>query len=433
VVMDPHTGRVLAMVGGTGFRNRDFNRATQAKRQPGSAFKPFVYLTGLENGLSPSYIIVDGPVSLYQGAGLPLWTPKNYHNDYLGPTTLRIGVEKSRNAMTVRLSQMLGIDRVLEMGRRLGIYDERTPRNFSIILGSAETKLINMAMAYSIVVNGGKRVTPTLVERIQDRHGKLVFRSDQRACPGCQESLPAGEEKKEEKPKEETASGGIGEGVSTAPLSNEVPIIPDARETVVDPLSSYQIVSILEGVVQHGTAQRAKALGLTVGGKTGTTNDSRDVWFMGFTPDLVVGTYIGFDQPRSLGEKETGGSTALPAFIRFFEQAKADIQPQPFRIPPGIHLIKINHDTGRYPSPGTPPGKIMFEAFKPGTSPDQRGFLDFAHRGQIPADVPISPGDLPPQDDPAYRPSAPINPEDIPSAVNAPPEAPSTMGTGGLY
>jgi penicillin-binding protein 1A len=424
MVMDPHTGRVLAMVGGTGFRNRDFNRATQARRQPGSAFKPFVYLSGLENGLSPSSIIVDGPVSLYQGAGLPLWTPKNYSNDYLGPTTLRIGVEKSRNAMTVRLAQMLGIDRVLELGKRFGIYDERTPRNFSIILGSAETKLVNMAGAYAMLVNGGKRVTPTMVERIQDRHGKLVFRADQRDCGGCQTPIvnPSAEDVKKDEPP----------AILPEP-SAEVPVIPDAREEVIDPLTAYQMVSILEGVVQRGTAQRAKVLGLSMGGKTGTTNDSRDVWFMGFTPDLVVGTYIGFDQPRSLGAKETGGSTALPAFIRFFEQAKADIQPKPFRIPPGIHLIKVNHDTGRYPGAGTPPGKIIFEAFKPGTSPDQRGYLHFNKPENMVNTQPYSSGGGGGYHAPSYEPSAPVDPYDIPSTVNAAPEVPSTMGTGGLY
>ncbi len=322
VVLDPHTGRVLAMSGGYSAGVTEFNRVTQAKRQPGSAFKPFVYMAALESGFTPASIILDAPVEMSQGAGLPTWKPQNYHDDYLGPTTLRTGLEKSRNTMTVRLAQQIGIDSCLEIGKRLGIYDE-PQRNFSIVLGTGETTLLRLANAYGMIVNGGKQIKPALIERIDDRNGVTIFRRDNRKCPDCAVEI----------------------GETMSPIIAP-PKLDDEREQVVDPRVAYQVTSILEGVVQRGTATKAKEIGKIVGGKTGTTNESRDTWFVGFSPDLVAGVYIGFDKPRSLGAKETGGSAALPAFISFMKEALKDEANIPFRVPRGIKFVKSDMKSG---------------------------------------------------------------------------------------
>lgn len=328
VVMDSHTGRVLAMSGGYAYGDTEFNRATQAKRQPGSSFKPFVYLAGLEAGFKPNTIIVDGPIELSQGAGLPTWKPQNYSNDFLGPVPMRQGLEQSRNAMTVRLATMIGVGRPLDVARRFGIYDN-PPRQYSVMLGSQETTLIRLATAYAMLSNGGMRVNASLIERIDDRHGKPLFRRDARTCALCQ--IPAN---------------------PTGPLP-ELPIVPDDAERVAEAGTVYQLTHMLEGVVERGTAVKAKVLGRPLAGKTGTTNDSRDTWFMGFTPDLVVGTYIGFDKPTSLGKKETGGAVALPAFIAFMTEAMKDVPPKPFPVPENIRFVAVDKHTGQ-PIPGMP-------------------------------------------------------------------------------
>lgn len=344
IVMDPHTGRVLAMVGGHPLEENHFNRAIQAKRQPGSAFKPFVYQASLENGYTPASIILDGPIEISQGPGLPLWRPKNYQGDFWGPTTLRRGLEKSRNTMTVRLAQMLGIKKIIEVTKRMEIHPE-PPRNFSIVLGATETSLIQLTNAYSMFVNGGKRVRPALIERIQDRQGKTLFRRDSRICEECRV-------------------------IDDIQLSSVMPPeLKDIREKVVDPRVAYQMVSLLEGVVQRGTGAAAKRLGYTLGGKTGTTNDSFDTWFIGFSPDLVVGTYVGYDNPRSLGKRETGASVTLPIFIHFMELALKDKPNVPFRVPSGIKLVRIDGMTGQLASPETPAKQLILEAFKVGTEP----------------------------------------------------------------
>lgn len=339
VVLDPHSGRVLAMAGGYSPLDSEFNRATQAKRQPGSAFKPFVYLTAMEHGFTPASIVVDEPVELYQGPGLPLWRPKNYEGKYLGPTTLRVGLEKSRNVMTVRLAQMLGIKRIVKVAERLGIY-KNPPANYSMVLGSAETTLLTLANAYGMIANGGMKITPQLVERIDDRNGTTIFRRDSRACETCS-ALP---------------------GVKfshTAP-----PELTDIRERVIDERVAYQMVSMLQGVVQRGTAAAANKLGRPLAGKTGTTNDSRDAWFMGFSPDMVIGVYIGYDKPKGLGTKETGGRVALPAFMEVIAEALKDEPPKPFSVPPGIQLVQIDRSTGMPPIPGMEvPGNITTESF----------------------------------------------------------------------
>lgn len=390
MVMDPHTGRVLAMVGGYSYENTEFNRATQAARQPGSAFKPFVYLAALESGFTPSTIVLDAPIELSQGPGLPKWRPKNYGGDFLGPATLRKGLETSRNVMTVRLALQTGIERILDVAYRFGIYDKLPPQ-FAVVLGAQETTLERLVNAYSMLVNGGKRVSPATIERIQNRKGETIYRRDTRPCTGC-------------------AISAANNTISPLP-----PIPQDTREQVVDPRVAYQMVSMMEGVVQRGTAVRARSLGRPVAGKTGTTNDSRDAWFIGYTPDLVAGVYIGYDNPRTLGRRETGGRVALPAFISFMEKALEDKPAVPFRMPDGIRLIKLDINTGQPPGPSTEPRHIILEAFKQDQQPGSAPMLDVSTPVFI-ENLPVDENANMPYEQPAENtPSSPV------------------VGTGGLY
>lgn len=335
IALDPHTGKILAMVGGYSFQKSQYNRATQAKRQTGSAFKPIVYIAALENGYEPTDLILDAPFVLDQGKGQPVWKPVNYSKKFYGLMTLRQGIEKSRNLMTVRLAQEVGMDKVAEYAKKMGVNDN-LPELLSMSLGAGETKLINMASAYGMFVNGGKKITPYLIERIQDRNGATIYRHDGRECNGCSV------DKWEDQP---------------------VPELQDVREQVLDPLSAYQMVSILEGVVQYGTGGKLRSLGKHLAGKTGTTNKNQDAWFVGFSPDLVVGVYVGFDNPRSLGRYETGAAAALPIFYSFMKDALDTQADVPFRIPSGIKLVRINHDTGK---PATPNDtSVIWEALKP--------------------------------------------------------------------
>ncbi len=337
IMLDPHTGRVLAMAGGYSAQTQ-FNRVTQALRQPGSAFKPFVYLTAMEHGFTPATIVVDEPVEIYQGPGLPLWRPKNYGGEYLGPATLRVGLEKSRNVMTVRLAQMLGIQRVARAAKRFGIYDD-PPANYSMVLGALETTMLKLANAYGIIANGGLKISPSFIERIDDRNGVTLYRRDTRPCTGCVLD-------------EERNS-----------VNYVTPVPEDNRERIVDPRIAYQVTSLLQGVVQRGTAASAAKLGLPLAGKTGTTNDSRDAWFMGFSPDLVVGVYVGFDQPKNLGGKETGGRVALPAFIQVMEQFSKHYQVRDFDVPMGVQIVPVDRYTGMSPAPWDTQAKVISEAF----------------------------------------------------------------------
>lgn len=335
IALDPHTGKVLAMVGGYSFNRSQFNRATQALRQTGSAFKPVVYLAALDNGYSPTDLILDAPFVLDQGPGLPKWKPVNYSKRFYGLMTLRQGIEKSRNLMTVRLAQDVGMDKVADYAKKMGVNDH-LPQLLSMSLGAGETRVINMASAYAMIVNGGKRAEPYFIERIQDRNGKTIYRHDKRVCEDCS-----------------------ADSWSEQPI----PQLSDNREQVIDPLSAYQMVSILEGVAQRGTAARLRTLGHHLAGKTGTTNQNQDAWFVGFSPDLVVAVYVGFDEPRTLGRYETGAGSALPVFYSFMKQALANQPDIPFRIPAGIKLVRINHDTGR---PAQPSDKsVITEALKP--------------------------------------------------------------------
>ncbi len=347
LALDPHTGRVLAMTGGFSFASSQFNRATQAMRQPGSAFKPFVYLAALDSGFSPSSLILDAPFVIDQGAGLGRWKPANFTKKFYGPGTMRLGLEKSRNLMTVRLAQTIGIEKVASTAERLGVVDHM-PRILSMALGAGETTLLRLTAAYAMLVNGGKRITPTLIDRIQDRHGRTVFRHDARPCVNCR---------------------------GAAIEVNEVPEVPDTRPRVADPRSAYQVVSMLRGAVLRGTGRRVSAVHKPLAGKTGTTNESFDTWFIGFTPDLAVGVFVGFDAPRSLGAGESGSSVAAPIFRDFMAAALRDQPAIPFRIPPGIRLVRVNAATGLLARPGD--RNVILEAFKPGTEPTgEEGVLD---------------------------------------------------------
>lgn len=339
VALDPHTGRVKALVGGFSFDDSQFDRATQAKRQPGSAFKPFVYAAALDNGYTPSSVVLDTPVAIKQGNGQGIWRPKNYSGKFNGPSTLRIGIEKSRNLMTVRLAQDMGMPLISEYSRRFGIYDNLMPV-LSMSLGAGETTLLKLTTAYGILANGGKKIEPTLIDRIQDRYGKTVWSHDAAKCMGC----------------EQTKFEGVTE-----------PVLNDLRQQVIDPHTAYQVTSMLEGVVKRGTARRAlSGLPIPVAGKTGTTNDARDAWFVGFTPDMVVGVFVGHDVPRPLGRKATGGGLAAPIVKEFMMATLADKPAIPFRIPPGIQLIPINSKTGLRSDGGD---NTIMEAFKPGNGP----------------------------------------------------------------
>jgi penicillin-binding protein 1A len=346
VVMDPLTGRVLALVGGFSFDQSQFDRATQAMRQPGSSFKPFVYSAALDNGYTPSSLVVDAPIEIDQGPGMGVWRPENYTTGkYAGPATLRFGIEQSRNLMTVRLAQDIGMPLIGEYAKRFGVYDS-LPNYLSYSLGAGETTVLRMVTAYSMFANGGKRVTSTLIDRIQDRYGRTIYKHDQRECRAC-------DAKKWENQPE--------------------PGLIDRREQVLDPLTVYQITSIMEGVIQRGTATAVKEVGKPIAGKTGTTNDEKDAWFIGFTPDLAVGVYMGYDKPRHLGRNATGGHLSAPIAKDFFKAALADKPAMPFRVPPGIKLIRVDPKTGQRAGPGTQ--SAILEAFKPGTAPPDNNTL----------------------------------------------------------
>ncbi len=339
IALDPHTGRILAMQGGWEFDTSVFNRATQAQRQPGSAFKPFIYLAALESDLTPATLILDAPFTIEDRPG-HYWSPSNYSGKFYGPTPLRVGVEKSKNLMTVRLAEYLGMEKIADYARRFGIMNDMPP-HLANSLGAGETTLLKMTSAYGVLVNGGKKITPTLIDRIQDRHGKTIFRHDTRSCINCGDLMKW--------------------------KGQDAPALPDNREQLADPRAAYQMTSIMQGVVERGTALRAKKLGRPLAGKTGTTNKSKDTWFIGFSPDLVVGVFAGFDNPRSLGKRETGSSVALPIFIDFMKDALKDEPILPFRIPSGIKNVQINAKTGARAS--FDDQNVIWESFTAGTEP----------------------------------------------------------------
>ena len=323
VILDPFSGDVLALVGGFNFKKSEFNRVTQAKRQPGSAFKPIVYAAALENGFAPNSIILDAPFVESQGVGLKNWKPENYGKKFYGPSTFRKGIEYSRNLMTVRIAKILGLNEILDLSKKLNIYDE-IPELLSVSLGAAETTLINLTSAYAPFVNGGKKINPNLISRIQDRRGKTIFQKKERKCLGCDKFINQ---------------------------KTNLPIIENTNEKVISEETAYQMTSILQGTVERGTAKKLRSLKVPLAGKTGTTNDNYDAWFIGFSSNLVIGVYIGYDNPKTLGKFETGSKAALPIFKDFVENALYKDDFKEFKIPENVYLTTLNYDTGIKSSP----------------------------------------------------------------------------------
>ncbi|MBI3419353.1 MAG: penicillin-binding protein 1A [Proteobacteria bacterium] len=422
IALDPHTGRVLALSGGFSERLSSFNRATQAYRQVGSAFKPFVYLAALDNGFTPSSLINDAPVELPQGPGLPMWRPENFDGDYMGPLTLRRALEKSRNLVTVRLAQAVGMDKVVEYAKKFGVADDM-PNYLAFALGAKETTPLRLTAAYAMIANGGKKISPSFIDRIQDNRGQTIWKHDRRPCDKCRDGFS---------------------------MDVPVPDIPDMREQINDPRSIYQMQLLMQGVAQRGTAASLGSLGRTLAGKTGTTNESKDLWFVGFSPNLAAGVFIGYDDPQPLGEKETGGSVAVPVFKEFMEKALADTADQPFRVPPGVQLVRVDPATGR--APESPDSRVILEAFLPGTDPEssQDSVLG-GDTSMLPAENnkeeqenlyggPDQHG-YPPYGTPTYGPP-PQREDYYPSPAYSPPPsgyyrdpapAPAAVGTGGIY
>ena len=334
VVMDPYSGRVLALSGGFSFKQSEFNRASQAKRQPGSAFKPFIYALALENNFLPTTLVLDAPIVLDQGNDLKMWKPENYGKKFYGPSTLRTGIEKSRNLMTVRIAQELGIDKIINFSKKLNIY-ENPDELMSVSLGSAETTLLKITSAYCSFLNGGKLVNPILIDRIQDSEGKTIFNNEKRFCENCDLISYEGTSK---------------------------PIIKNKYQQIFSPQTAYQITSMLKGVIERGTGKGLKELKLELAGKTGTTNKNTDTWFIGFTSNLVVGVYIGYDNPRSLGKFETGSKTAMPVFKEFIKKTANTFNARPFKVADNINMMVIDAKTGKKANPKTK--LAIIESFK---------------------------------------------------------------------
>jgi penicillin-binding protein 1A len=392
VAMDPHTGRVLALSGGFSYASSQFDRAMQAERQPGSSFKPFVYAAALDNGYTPVSKVLDAPFEMDMGPGQGIWRPENFEHEFLGDTTLRRGVELSRNVMTVRLANDLGMDKIVPYPIRFGVYDKLPPL-LANSLGAYETTLLRMVTGYSEFVNGGKKIQPSLIDRIQDRNGRTIWRHDARDCAGCNDA---------------------------SWHDQQEPLLADPRAQVIDPRTAYQIVSILEGVVQRGTGQSVKAVGKPIAGKTGTSSDTRDTWFVGFSPDLAAGVFVGFDDPRTLGknpngEDEQGATVAAPIFRDFMKGALADQPPTPFRVAQGIEEVPVDWKTGNPVAPGTP-GAVL-EAFKAGTAPGEANAPGVVGVGDgtqtVSTGAPTTPG--------SAAPTVRTSPGDV------------AEGTGGLY
>ena len=354
VAMDPANGRVLAMVGGYSFSLSNFNRATQAYRQPGSSFKPFVYATALESGqFTPASVVLDAPISL-PGFGGQAWRPENYEHKFLGPLVFRRGLELSLNTMTVRIAMQVGMHRIIDTAKRFGVVDRMDPV-LAMALGAGETTPFRMTGAYASFVNGGRKVSPHLIEEVEDRDGDTIYRSDTRECPGCDAAF----------------------------TGDDGPDIGYAGQQLIDPVTAYQIDTMLEGVVQRGTAVQASSLGRPLGGKTGTTNDFRSAWFMGFSPQIVVGVFVGFDDNRSLGKGETGAVAALPVFIEFMQEALKGMPVMDFRAPPGTKFANVGPNREAF-RPGTEPGAHALPVSAPGV-----GAKPFAI---TPAAAPAAPG-----------------------------------------
>ncbi len=319
IVLDPYTGDVLALSGGYSFKKSEFNRATQAKRQPGSAFKPIVYLAALNEGYTPATLILDAPYVVDQGPGLPKWKPSNYTDEFYGLTTMRTGIEKSRNLMTVRLANRIGMNKILSMANNLDI-KEGLDDNLSMSLGSGVLTLVELTNAYAMIANGGKKIEPKLITSIYSKDGKKIYDTRLKKCLECR--------------------------IQTILSKNKIPSLEETKKIIIDPRLAYQITSMMEGVIKRGTAKKLIDLNVPIAGKTGTTNKNKDAWFIGYTPDLVIGVYVGYDQPKSLGYKQTGSSVAVPIFKKFAEKIKINKNKKPFRIPAGISFVRIDPNSG---------------------------------------------------------------------------------------
>ncbi|HTV88321.1 MAG TPA: penicillin-binding protein 1A, partial [Stellaceae bacterium] len=354
VAIDPHTGRVLAMTGGFSFEMSQFDRATQAERQEGSAIKPFLYLTALEHGFTPSTLILDAPIALSQGPGLPLWEPHNYEDRFGGPTTMLVGLEHSINVMAARTLAIIGLDALAKTVESFGIMD-KMPHDYSMSLGAGLTTPLRLTAAYAMLVNGGERITPTLIDRVQDRNGRTIYRADTRPCPECS---------------------------NVEWHDQPVPVVPDTRQRIADPAAAFQVVQMMEGVVQRGTGRAVAVVGRPIAGKTGTSSNFQDAWFEGFTPDLAAGVFVGYDQPVSLGSGEQAAVVAAPIFRDFMMAALKDQPPTEFRIPPGVQLYRVDPETGLPPGPGE---QAIWQAFQDGTNPMTNRNLGLAQPGQVAA------------------------------------------------
>lgn len=338
VALEPHTGRILAQVGGFSFEKSNYNRASQARRQPGSTIKPFIYLTALERGYTPSSLLLDAPVVMEKESG-DIWKPDNYNKDFQGEITLRRSLENSINNSTLKLALDIGVTNVLKNAVKYGVYKEVKDPNLSKAIGSDETSPLDMAAAYGMLVNGGKKIKPYFIERVQDRDGSTIFRHDERDCPGCDDEYKEG---------------------------SLPPVLEDTRPQLTDPITVYQIVNILQGAVQRGTGKAARVYRQSIAGKTGTSNDAKDVWFVGFSPDLVIAIYFGFDSPKTLGKHVAGGGMAAPIFREIMGEYLKNIRPIPFRVPQGINFVKVNLYTGAPVDDEDDPSEIINEVFRPG-------------------------------------------------------------------
>ncbi len=319
IVLDPFSGDILALSGGYSFNKSEFNRATQAERQPGSAFKPIVYLAALNEGYSPSTLILDAPYVVDQGPGLPKWKPSNYTDEFFGLTTMRTGIEKSRNLMTVRLANRIGMNKILTMANNFNI-SKGLDNNLSMSLGSGLITLKDLTNAYAIIANGGKKIQPKLITSIYSKNGKKIYDTRLKKCIECK--------------------------INTISSEIKIPILNEDKNIIIDPRLAYQITSMMEGVIQRGTAKKLKELNVPIAGKTGTTNQNKDAWFIGYTPDLVIGVYVGYDKPKSLGYKQTGSSVAVPIFNNFAKKIKINKNKKPFRVPSGISFVRIDPNSG---------------------------------------------------------------------------------------
>ena len=364
MAMDTQTGRVLAMQGGFSYQSSVFNRATQAKRQPGSSFKPFVYAAALDNGYSPATIVVDAPIEIATGAGI--WRPENSSERYYGPAPIRTGLEQSRNLMTVRIAQDVGMDTVSDYAERFNVYKDM-PHLLSYSLGAGETTLYHMVAAYAMFANGGLRVEPTLVDRVQDRYGKTIYRHDRRECDGC-----------------------------AAPnlTASTQPFVRSDAERVMNPITAYQITSMLQGAVSRGTSRAAVgSMGMNLAGKTGTTNDSKDVWYVGYSPRIAAGCFMGYDTPRTLGRSAFGGTLCAPIFAEFMKVALEGQPPVTFPVPPGGYFIRIDRNTGQRLSDGATGANVQVEYIREGQGILVGGYGETVDGGwRMGADVPLYDG-----------------------------------------